>query len=369
MEHTLMPSGLCWIEAAGNPIADSYWCHIIAIYTQAVTAVRICNPNSDLLPTTMPAGSISQLAEKSPQIKLVSQPFATGGGQNKERLRDFYTRASERLRHKNRAIQPSDFERMILNEFPEVGQVKCIGPNNSRGFPGTVPVSPGMLYLVATPLLDECPDAEPRLPQFVLKRIETFIRQHTSPSVKDIHVINPIYETLKVFVNVVFAQDEDGSYYSDNLNKALSQYLLPWRKKPIKAMPIGSGQVQGHELALFIKNQPYVRRLESLAMLHTFQTETGFASQWLSVEEIISASAPWAVLIPAAGHGITVLDMDSAARVDEGIKNLTVGQDLVTNWPVARTEEQETPVPEVRYFFVIPRHAGHITPRTERSHH
>jgi len=372
-KHTLMPEGLCWIEAAGNPVANAYWCHIVTIDTQAVTAVRVCDPNSDLMPATMPAASITQLSEKLPQIKSISHPFATSGGRNKERSHDFYTRVSERLRHKNRAIQPSDFERMILNEFPGVGQVKCIGPNNSRGFSGTVAVSPGLLYLVVTPRLEENPDAEPRLPQFVLKRIENFIRPHTSPSLKDIHVINPVYESLKVFVNVVFAQDEDGSYYSDNLNKALSQYLLPWRKTPIKAMPIGSGQVQGHELALFIKNQKYVKRLDSLAMLHTFQTEAGFGSQWLSPEGIALASAPWAVLIPTSEHGITLLDPESEAGVDEGIKNLTVGEDFVTNQLTsgasARTEEHEGTTPEVRYFFVIPRHAASTAGRPERSHH
>jgi len=371
-QHTLMPEGLCWIEAAGNPVADAYWCHIVTIDTQAVTAVRICNTNSDLMPATLPAGSITQLSEKLPQIKTVSHLIASSGARNKERPHDFYTRVSERLRHKNRAIQPSDFERMILNEFPEVGQVKCIGPNNSRGFSGTVAVNPGLLYLVVTPLLEECPDEEPRLPQFVLKRIENFIHPHTSPSLKDIHVINPVYESLKVFVNVVFAQDEDGSYYSDSLNKALSQYLLPWRKKPIKAMPIGSGQVQGHELALFIKNQKYIKRLDSLAMLHTFQTEAGFESQWLSVEGIAMASAPWAVLIPIAEHGITALDPDSEAEVDEGIKNLTVGEDFVTNpltpGPAGRTDEQDKATPEARYFFVIPRHAASTASRPERGH-
>ncbi|HZD95419.1 MAG TPA: hypothetical protein VE133_14250, partial [Candidatus Sulfotelmatobacter sp.] len=261
---------------------------------------------------------------------------------------------SERLRHKGRAIQNFDFERLILDAFPQVGQVKCIGHNNSRGFPGIEPLKPGMLYLIAVPRLENCLEREPRLPQFVLQQIEDFIRPLTSTSVKDIHVINPVYETLKIFANVEFSGEGDASYYTDDLDAAVSQYLQPWRRTPGDPLYIGSGQVQGYELAKFIQNQPYVKQLQKLVMLHTFQREEGYLSRWRSVEKRVWASAPWAVLMPAVKHGIVAVS-PGATAVDEGIRNLVVGNDFVMNG--IDTKEQKEKSPERRYFLVIPRSA------------
>src|SRR5262249_4208416 len=154
-------------------------------------------------------------------------------------------------------------------------------------------------------------------------------------------VLNPIYETLKVFANVEFAGDGDAAYYSDDLDAAITTYLEPWRK-PGQPMYIGSGQVQGYELAKFIQHQPYVKQLQELVMLHTFQTETGRFSEWHSVEQRVWASAPWSVLIPAPRHGIASVG-PGAPSLDEGIRNLTVGADLISNaTPVKEKKEKSS---------------------------
>jgi hypothetical protein len=362
-ENTVMPAGLCWIQAAAEQVTDIYWCRVVSIATQAVTATRLCDPHSDLVPAVLPAGSITQLVEKKPQIKSIVQPFDSRLGRSKESPDEFRTRVSERLRHKDRAIQNFDFERLVLDAFPEVGQVKCIGHNNSRGFPGSEPLEPGMLYLVVVPRLENCPDREPRLPQFVLKEIEQFIRAHTTIFVKDIHVINPVYETLKIFANVEFSGEGDASYYTDDLDAAISQYLQPWRHKPGEPMYIGNGQVQGYEVAKFIQQQtaamragplPYVRQLHKLVMLHTCQQEEGYVSKWHSVEDRVWASAPWSVLMPAVKHGIVAVRA-GASTVDAGIRNLVVGNDFVMNGIGAKEEKEKST--ERRYFVVIPRSA------------
>jgi len=304
----------------------------------------------------LPAQSITQLVERRPQIKSIWQPFDSSQGRGKEGLDEFRVRVSERLRHKGRAIQSFDFERLVLDQFPEVGQVKCIGPNNSRGFPGITPLQPGMLYLVATPRLETCLDREPRLQQFVLRQIQEFIARLASSAVKDIHVINPVYETLKVFVSVEFAGDGDASYYTDDLDTAISQYLQPWRSKPGEALYIGNGQVQGYELAKFIRQQNYVKRLLEIVLLHTYQKEEGYVSQWHRVEDRIWASAPWAVLLPALRHSITTVGpRNGGTAVDEGIRNLMVGSDFVISDIDVKGEKEKSP--NRRYFLVIPRNA------------
>jgi hypothetical protein len=364
--NTRMPGEFCWIHAAQPQVAGAYLCNVVSVDTQAVTATRIVTPESELVPLSLPAGSISQLSAKRPEIKSVRQPFASSGGRNREDVQAFRTRASERLRHKGRAVQPSDYERLILQEFPEVGQVKCITNNNSRVSFRTPAVPPGVIYLVATPRLEEHPEREPRLPRHVLKKITDFITPLASPMVKDIHVINPVYETLKVFVTVEFSVEGDDTGFADDLDEAISQYLLPWRQVPFKPMPIGSGQVQGYQLSKFIQEQCYVKQLHALKMLHTYQTENKQAGseangsnidtvgRWLSDENRSWASGPWAVMLPAARHSIvSVAPGATPTEIEKGIYNLAVGSDFATKW--SWKEEKKEKSTEPRYFLVMPR--------------
>ncbi|HZD95716.1 MAG TPA: hypothetical protein VE133_15745, partial [Candidatus Sulfotelmatobacter sp.] len=84
VENTVMPPGICWIEAASEQVEGIYWCHVVSLATQAVTATRICDPHMELLPPVLPAGSITQFVEKKPQIKAISQPFDSRLGRTKE---------------------------------------------------------------------------------------------------------------------------------------------------------------------------------------------------------------------------------------------------------------------------------------------
>ena len=359
-QSTLMPAGVCWIEAAAPRVAGVYWSRVVSLATQAASGKRQCDPQSALDPAQVPAGSVTQLSPKLLQVKAVRQPFASAGGRSRESAAEFRIRVSERLRHKDRAILSSDFEQIVLDAFPEVGQVKCIGYKNSRDFPGTTPISPGTLYLVVTPRLENNTERQPRLPQNLLKTIENYIQRHASAFLaREIHVINPVYETLKIFATVEFKLEGDGSGYSDDLEAALSQYLQQWRGEAMKPMPIGRGQVQGYEIASLIQQQSYVSRLHYLRMLHTFQTESGYESRWLSKEDRAWASAPWAVLIPASHHSITSVDPEQQSLIDPGIRNLTIGTDFV----MSSEKEKKEDGPDLRYFLVVPAHHEHGSQR------
>ena len=372
--NTRMPAEFCWLEAAMPRVAGGYSCNIVSVDTQAVTATRVVNPETELVPLSLPANSISQLSIKRPEIKSVRQPFASSGGRNKEDVHAFRTRISERLRHKGRAVLPCDYERLVLEEFPEVGQVKCVTNNNSRTGFFTPAVPPGVVYLVAAPRLEEYPGREPRLPQHILKKITEFIRPLASPMVKDIHVINPVYETLKIFASVEFSMEGDDTCFADDLDEAISQYLLPWRQKPFKPLPIGSGQVQGHQLSKFIQQQSYVKQLHALRMLHTYQNENRRAGsegpgngidtvgRWLAEENKTWASGPWAVVLPAARHSVVSVSPGATpAEIERGILNLAVGSDFATKW--TWKEEKKEKSAEPRYFLVIPRGTAERAPR------
>jgi hypothetical protein len=55
-------------------------------------------------------------------------PYSSFGGRETEDTTEFYQRVSERLRHKERAITIFDYERLVLESFPEVYKVECVNP-------------------------------------------------------------------------------------------------------------------------------------------------------------------------------------------------------------------------------------------------
>src|SRR5207237_4012667 len=120
------------------------------VVTQAVEARFQDNSNAPShFDAALPADSISKLVTPVAQVSKVQQPFASFDGKHSEVGKEFYTRVSERLRHKGRAITAWDYEHLILNRFSDIYKVKCIthtDPNclcrgNSSAKTNTVPLA------------------------------------------------------------------------------------------------------------------------------------------------------------------------------------------------------------------------------------
>ena len=124
--NTIITSGLYWLCASVTANANRIPM-LIDVVTQAVLAQFEDNNNDQShFDKALPAGSISKLAVAVSQVGKVQQPFASFDGKHKEIGKEFYTRVSERLRHKARAITPWDYEHLVLDRFPSVYKIKCI---------------------------------------------------------------------------------------------------------------------------------------------------------------------------------------------------------------------------------------------------
>jgi hypothetical protein len=126
-ENTILPKGLHWIKAAVSRNSKTV-SETIAIFTQAIKAVFTNDAANDALRLAdpLPAGAVAKLLEADSSVKKITQPFDTFGGRVPEGEGHFYVRASELLRHKGRAIQKFDYERLVLEAFPQIYKVKCI---------------------------------------------------------------------------------------------------------------------------------------------------------------------------------------------------------------------------------------------------
>ena len=275
--HTILPAGLIWLRA--DVVRDSgAACRLVAVEANAIE-VKLVQPDAGTahLATALPPGSIAKLKTPIAGVKGVKQPYASFGGRPAESSSAMYVRASERLRHRNRCITPWDYERMVLERFPSVHQVKCV-PHAREG----AWLSPGHVMLVVVADLrdrvapaagDEPPDPsapvalnllEPRVDKHTLADIEDYVKAHAGPQVQ-LTVKNPRYQKIQVSMDVKFSAGRDVEYHKRLLSNALTRFLSPWAFDGSR-IPVFGGRVFRSVLLDFVEELEYVDYLTSFAM-------------------------------------------------------------------------------------------------------
>ena len=68
---------------------------------------------------------------------------------------------------------------------------------------------------------------QPRVSQGLINKIKTYINQYNTKHVTA-KVINPVYEEVKVKLEVSFFVGLDESFYMKKLNDAIIGFLSPW---------------------------------------------------------------------------------------------------------------------------------------------
>jgi len=224
----LMDPSLHWIRvsASGNLNIPG---RCKGISPHAVEVEWVDNDDENHLETP-PEGRppISGLANQLAGITGVQQLRSFYGSRPAESEEVFYVRGSERLRHKNRAVNAWDFERLILEKFPDIHQVKCIG---RHGYEDVLPI--GRVLIVVIPQINGT-DISPTVGFHVLSDIEQFLRSLCGPFV-DFRVINPIYEPLKISCSVKLHEasiHHEGLVWSE-LHSSITDFVCPWLKEGI----------------------------------------------------------------------------------------------------------------------------------------
>lgn len=282
--NTIITDGLTWFCASVASDADRIP-QLVGVVAQAVEAV-FDDQNNDPshFDQALPAGSISKLAVTVNEISKVNQPFASFDGKHREVGKEFYTRASERLRHKGRAITAWDYEHLVLDRFPHIYKVKCIthtDPNclcrhtdivlqdqDEQNDPGRhkphaaccgPQVAPGHVLIVPVSDLKNRNAANPLQPQTgrkTLLAIEAYLQDKVSPFVH-VHAKNPVYEQVIVAFRVQFYQGTDKGYYLKQLNDEIVHYLTPWAFDETADVQFGQ-KIYASSIIRFIESRTYV---------------------------------------------------------------------------------------------------------------
>lgn len=308
--NTLLPVGQHWIRAAVSTASDAV-CRLILVAAQGLKAVYADHGNDPAFASkVLTPGTISKLNIPVTEVKKVIQPFESFGGRGAESPSSFYTRVSERLRHKDRAINIWDYEHLVLESFPEIYRVKCL--NHTQYEPGNTgdgiyrELAPGHVTLVTVPDKQFYNMTDPLKPytslgllqeisQFLGKRISCFIR---------LHVHNPRFEEVRVNLKVRFYDGFDQTWYTNLLQESILRFLSPWAF-PEGGNPTFGGKVYKSVIIDFVEEQPYVDYVTDVLLFHDIGGIKGTADR-NEIEGSMAVSI--LVSVPADQHLITVIN-------------------------------------------------------------
>src|SRR3546814_514278 len=143
-----MGGELHWLKAsvAGNTRAIP---RLVSVNAQAAVAQFYdYKKEGNYFKEPLPAGMISKLLVAHPGIKRIDQPGTSIKGRTMEDNSSWYRWVSERLRHKQRAVAPWDYERLVLEAFQSIYKVKCVSHAEAGN-----ELSPGHVMVIPVPNL------------------------------------------------------------------------------------------------------------------------------------------------------------------------------------------------------------------------
>lgn len=308
-DSTLLPSKYIWVKAGMNKKYDAV-CKIIGINAQVVLA-QFTDSSNELshLKNGIKAKTISKMVKRVSDIKSISQPFSSFGSIPQETDTAFYTRVSERLRHKNRAITIWDYEHLALQTFPEIYRVKSFNHTKTETKNGKTVnsfLAPGHVTIIVIPDIinkNVFDIYQPRVSTATLNIITEYLQELNSTLIKsNLHVINPVYEEVRIDLKVKFYKGYDENYYKTVLKQDITKLLSPWAFE--KAAGISFGQSY-HKTVLikYIEDLGYVDYVSDVRLLHKTAETTNEKGDEVNVA---APSCPLAVLVSAKTHDVEI---------------------------------------------------------------
>jgi len=295
-EHAMLPSGYVWLRAVSNKSFDAV-CQCINIHAQVVPATFL-NQDNDLshLENGLPAGTISKLTQRDALVKKVEQPYNSFGGQPEESSKSYYKRVSERIRHRDRAVNLWDYEHLILEQFKDVYKVKCLNHTEGDNYH-----APGKVSLIVIPDIvnnNAFDIYQPRVSTARRNEIDAYINKLNSFFVTA-EIVNPDYEEIEITTGVKFNEGYDENFYEGKMEVAIKKFLSPWAYEETNGINFG---VTFHRSGIieYLEQLEYVDFLEDFVVKHR-------KDQFAVYEEKVNVlpSSPKAILVSAKKHNVT----------------------------------------------------------------
>lgn len=308
-----------WLKGETNGSNDNL---IEAIYTQAVE-LTFSNP-SEVIRNNMllPALSISKTINSISELSSIVQPFHSTNGALSESDNSFYIRMSERLRHKNRAVVPQDYEKLILQKFPKLYKVKCV---NLQTKTAAKQVQLAVLSNVSNNI--EMPKL---LGSFDLQEIKEYALS-IAPKNIFLKVFNVVFEKISIRCKIKFVTQD--AFYLKQINEDINKFFSIYNLSKNNNVLIG-GTLQKSKIVNYLQNLEYVVYVTSFSIIQTcFDNDAYhlYDSADTKNDSIVSLT-PISLFVSNEVHYIETLT-DSVSQTPQitGINDLIIDDNFIIN--------------------------------------
>lgn len=330
--HQLMPSGMAWLRLCCPAHSRSYG-RLRRVLTNAL-AVEAVDTAHQLTASHLSAKQPLQWQCQSKVAGLdgIDAVIPLQKAQPAESQDDRVQRIAQRLSHKQRACTAHDFERLVLQAFPELYKVKCFA--NASTQQGQV--GAGRLLLVVLAANSACqhsPCHKQLVSGELLRQIKHYVSALASPFVH-IEVANPGFEQLQVRCAVKLSSSARQGDGLQLLQHELADYLCPWAdNSPLARF---GWQLRPQLVQSFIRQRPYVEFVTDFSLLHisdlgSRRYELQDSACFSAAEQLVLTPVrPWNLLQPASKHALTLLSqLHTVAAQPTGIGELEIGQTFI----------------------------------------
>lgn len=330
-----LPGDLYWLRLSANGNLGGF-AGLYAIFAQAVSASRVrpraaSEPLIPLLPGTIkaplhPIGGLRTVQQIGPSFGLRAPDVA-------DALR---VRSAERLHHKNRASAPWDYERLLLDAFPQIFKVKCFFNGEAPGAGDAA--QPGGVLAVVVPAprqgaLFHSTEA-PRFDAAVLEQMAGYLRERSSPSV-GLVVRNAAYERIQVRCELRLVQGCHPGAALVRINRAIVEFLSPWHTEGNRAC--FDWEVRAGAIEARLRELEDVDVVGPISLLHIVRTDdnvyrlrdTARAGQPSPTRQVRPVQ-PWSLALPTPHHLIELAGAQRDWKAKQtGFGKLEVGSTFI----------------------------------------
>ncbi|WP_267221326.1 hypothetical protein [Dyella silvae] len=326
-----MPGGLYWLRLSANGVLDRL-AGLYGVYTQAISARRV-NPRSPgEASTPLPPATIRTPLHAIGGLRAIQQIGPSFGLSQPEAADMLRVRSAERLRHKDRASTPWDYERLLLDAFPALAKVKCFV--NGEAAAAAVAGEPGGVLVVVVPaprqgVLFHSTEA-PRFDAAVLEQMTSHLRERSVPGLR-IVVRNAVYERIQVRCALRLARGVHPGAAMVRINQAIVEFLSPWHTSGCRAE--FNWDVRAEAIEARLRALEEVDVVCAMSLLHIVRTDsntyqlldTARTRDGTPVRQVRPVQ-PWSLALPTSRHLIEVIGAPpSHGAQATGVGKLEIG--------------------------------------------
>jgi len=334
-DNTIMPAGLTWLRVSCEDELDRF-CQLYSVHPHALQVWREADDMVLGAPERIAAATIRRARQAIAGLGRITQMTASSGGRLPEDRVQLRRRSAERLRHKGRAVVPDDYERLVLERFPDIDRVKCF-PNLSLAQRPDGGACPGHVLVVALPAFASRGHLGvlPRLNGDLVARVHDFLAARVGADVR-IEVANPFYQRIQVRCKVRLAPGLDHGRQVNLLDRAVSDFISPWN--PAGNTSLFGWTLRQHDVEAFLLAQPGVLDVGEFSMLSVSDAgqdrytllDTAAPGRGGQPAPDVTPLYPWSVAVPIRRHAILVADSEqSRVALRTGIGKLEIGSTFI----------------------------------------